>query len=146
MPEFRYAKGRIMESIVFITKEMGEFESDYNDKIWQEYSSDTKLQKLIDRTIENILTAVIETSGAMLTENDISSDSYQDVMQKIGGFFNFSKDEREALAKFAVQRNRLAHRYLNFRWQVVQYYKENRNILKKLINSMYNYEALEQRE
>ncbi len=66
MPEFRYAKARILESIVFITKEMGEFESDYNDKTWQEYSSDTKLQKLIDRTIENILTAVIEVSGTVL--------------------------------------------------------------------------------
>ena len=32
MPEFRYAKGRIMETIAFITKEMEEFETDYSLK------------------------------------------------------------------------------------------------------------------
>ncbi len=45
MPEFRYAKGRIMESLAFITKEMDEFKSDYASKTWKDYESDTKLQK-----------------------------------------------------------------------------------------------------
>lgn len=46
MPEFRYAKGRIMESLSYITKEMDEFDSDYASRTWQDYASDTKLQKL----------------------------------------------------------------------------------------------------
>jgi len=140
MPDFRYAKGRIMESLAYITREMDEFESDYQLKTWQEYASDTKLQKLIDRTIENILIAVIEVSGVILTEKNISADSYSDVMQKVGDCFGFNKEERESLAKFAIQRNRLAHRYLNFRWQVVKFYMENRDVLKKLISSIYKYE------
>jgi uncharacterized protein YutE (UPF0331/DUF86 family) len=140
VPEFKYAKGRIMESLSFITREMDEFESDYKLKTWQEYSSDTKLQKLIDRTIENILTAVIEVSGTILTEKNISADSYSDVMQKVGDCFVLSNEEKESLSKFAVQRNRLAHRYLNFRWQAVKFYMENRDILKKLISSIYKYE------
>ncbi|MBI5188436.1 MAG: DUF86 domain-containing protein [Nitrospirae bacterium] len=140
MPEFKYAKGRIMESLAYITKEIDEFESEYKLKTWQNYAADTKLQKLIDRTIENILTAVIEVSGAILTEKNISAESYPDVMRKVGDCFGFNKDESESLAKFAVQRNRLAHRYLNFRWQVVRFYMENREVLKKLINSIYKYE------
>jgi uncharacterized protein YutE (UPF0331/DUF86 family) len=140
VPEFRYAKGRIMESLAFITKEMDEFESEYAFKTWQDYAQDTKLQKLIDRTIENILTALIEISGVILTEEDISAESYTDVMRKVGGFFGFSEEERETLAKFAIQRNRLAHRYLNFRWQVVRFYTDNRDILRKLANSIYEYE------
>ncbi|OGW03303.1 MAG: hypothetical protein A2889_04955 [Nitrospinae bacterium RIFCSPLOWO2_01_FULL_39_10] len=140
MPEFKYAKGRVMESLAYITREMDEFESDYSSKTWADYSSDTKLQKLIDRTIENILTAVIEVSGVVLTERGISADSYPDVMKKIGDYFKFGDEEKENLAKFAVQRNRLAHRYLNFRWQVVKFYVQNRGVLKKLINSVYGYE------
>lgn len=140
MPEFRYAKGRIMESLAFITKEMDEFESEYKLKTWEEYSSDNKLQKLIDRTIENILTAVIEVCGVVLTENNIEAESYPDVIKKLGGFFSFSKKEIETLANFAIQRNRLAHRYLDFRWQVARFYMENKDILKKLINSIYDYE------
>lgn len=38
------------------------------------------------------------------------------------------------------QRNRFAPRYPNFRWQVVKFYVENRDILKKLLNSIYEYE------
>jgi len=140
MPEFRYTKGRIMETIAFITKEMDEFESDYSLKTWKEYQSDTKLQKLIDKTIENILTASIEISGTVLTENNILAESYSDVMKKIGGLFHFSDEECETLAKFAIQRNRLAHRYLNFRWQVVKFYSEKREALKKLLNFIYEYE------
>lgn len=140
MPEFKYAKGRIIESLAYITKEMDEFESDYKLKTWQDYAADTKLQKLIDRTIENILTAAIEVSGAILTEKNISADSYPDVMRKVGDCLVLNRDESESLAKFAVQRNRLAHRYLNFRWQAVKFYMENRGVLKKLVNSIYKYE------
>ena len=140
MPEFRYAKGRIMETIAFITKEMEEFESDYSLKTWQEYQSDIKLQKLIDRTIENILTAFIEVCGTVLTEENILAESYTDVMQKAGSLFGFSEEVIETLAKLAIKRNRLAHRYLNFRWQVVKFYTNNRDILRKLANSIYEYE------
>lgn len=129
-----------MESLSYITKEMDEFESDYVSKTWQEYAEDTKLQKLIDRTIENILTAFIEVSGVILTNEDISAESYPDVMRKIGKFFDYDDGETEILAKFAIQRNRLAHRYLNLRWQVMKFYVQNRDILKKLLNSIYEYE------
>ena len=63
MPEFRYAKGRIMESPAFITKEMDEFESEYKLKTWEEYSSDNKLQKLSCQSfnkIRNIPTIVVD--------------------------------------------------------------------------------------
>jgi uncharacterized protein YutE (UPF0331/DUF86 family) len=142
MPEFSYAKGRIIESIAFVTGEMKEFDQDYANKKYNEYSIDAKLQKIIDRTIENILTAIIEMSGAILAENNIKTDSYSEVMRKIGLYFEFSDTECEILASFAVQRNRLAHRYLNFRWQVVTFYNKNKEIVKRLLQKIYEYEAL----
>ena len=140
MPEFRYAKGRILDSLAFITQEMNEFDADYASKSWEEYRADTKLQKLTDRTIENILTAVIEVCGVVLTERNISADSYADVLQKTGNFSHYAEDDVDRLAKCAIQRNRLAHRYLNFRWQVVKFYADSRDVLKRLINSVYEYE------
>ncbi len=140
MGEFRYAKGRIMESIAYITKEMDEFAVEYALKTWQDYATDSKLQKLIDRTIENILTAFIEVSGTILNEQEVLAENYVDIMRKAGTLFKLDKEEIETLAKFAVQRNRLAHRYLNFRWQVVKFYTGNRDALKKLLNSIYEYE------
>ncbi len=129
-----------MESLAYITKEMDEFEAEYVSKTWQDYASDTKLQKLIDRTLENILAAFIEVCGTILTEENILAESYTAVMRKAGNFFGFGEEELETLAKLAIQRNRLAHRYLNFRWQVVKFYIQNRDILKKLLNSIYGYE------
>ena len=62
MPEFKYARGRIGESLQFITEEIKEFESEYANKTLREYQEDKKLQKLMDRTVENILTALIDIS------------------------------------------------------------------------------------
>lgn len=84
MPEFDYPKGRIVESIAFTTGEMKEFDQEYAAVQYNEYSTNSKLQKIIDRTIENILTASIEMSGAILAENNIKADSYSEVMRKIG--------------------------------------------------------------
>ena len=132
MPEYRYAKGRIAESVKFISEEMKEFDSEYSSKTWKDYQDDKKLQKLTDKTVENILTALIEVCGTILTEEDIATDSYADVLGKCSGFFGFSEDEQESLTKLAIQRNRLAHRYLNFRWQAVKMFSEQRKLVIKL--------------
>lgn len=49
MPEFKYAKGRITESLQFIASEMKEFDAEYADKTWENYQQDKKLQKLITK-------------------------------------------------------------------------------------------------
>jgi len=131
--DFYYAKGRIEESIEFITKEMEEFQKDYAAKDWKEYKQNNKLQKLIDRTVENILTALIETSGTVLVEEGISGHSYSEIFQKVGEFFHFTEKEQEQLSRLAVQRNRLAHRYLNYRWEAIKNYKKTVPLIKKLL-------------
>lgn len=134
MPDFTYAKGRISETIQFILKEMDEFEKEYLHKKSTEYQNDPKLQKLMDRTVENILTAFIELSGTVIAEENISGESYSDVLKKCAKFMGLSENEQETLSKLSVQRNRLAHRYLNFRWQAIQMFIESKEIIKKLIS------------
>ena len=112
---------------------MKEFEEDYLNKTWQDYKDDTKLQKLMDRTVENILTALIEASGSSLAEEGIAAESYSDVLKKAAQLFDFDEDDQESLAKLALQRNRLAHRYLNFRWDVITMYTDKRHLITKLL-------------
>ncbi|MBI5402002.1 MAG: DUF86 domain-containing protein [Ignavibacteriae bacterium] len=144
MPEFSYDKGRISESLQYVLKEMEEFESDYSKKTWSDYHSDKKLQKLIDRTVENILTALIEICGTVLTQEGVSCESYSDVLKKAGQLFGFSDDEQGALAKLAIQRNRLAHRYLNFRWQAMKFYSDNKTLIQKLVSLILEMEVKKQ--
>jgi uncharacterized protein YutE (UPF0331/DUF86 family) len=140
MPEFKYSRGRIHESIRFISEEMKEFEEEYSRRTKDEYQNDRKLQKLIDRTVENILTALIEVSGTFLTENGIAADSYADVLKKCGQRLNLSEEDQEKLASLAVHRNRLAHRYLNFRWQAVQDFSEKKVLVAKVLDLLLRIE------
>ncbi|MEK7273707.1 MAG: HepT-like ribonuclease domain-containing protein [Candidatus Desantisbacteria bacterium] len=141
MPEFQYAKGRIGESLQFISLEMIEFSQDYSDKTWNDYQQDKKVQKLIDRTVENILTALIEVSGTILVEENIAVENYADALKKCAKLFNFSEEEQENMAKLAIARNRLAHRYLNFRWQVINMYKTHSSLIQRLLAAILEREG-----
>ena len=136
MPEFNYAKGRITDSLQFIAIEIKEFEEDYSTKIWKDYKEDRKLQKLMDRTIENIFTALIEICGTILTQQGISIESYAQVLSECAQRLGFSEEEQEILAKIAIQRNRLAHRYLNFRWQAIDMFIKNKLLILKLLTKI----------
>lgn len=142
MAEFTYAKGRIIETLQFISQEMKEFEEGYANKTWKEYQEDTRLQKLIDRTVENILTALIELCGTILVEKGISVESYGDVLKKVASLFGLDDKEQISLVRLAIARNRLAHRYLNFRWNAVRLYKENKELVKKLLKSILKRENI----
>lgn len=133
MPEFKYAKGRVAESIQYLSEEIREFESEYADKTWKDYQDDKKLQKLVDRTVENILTALIEICGTILVEEGIGVDSYGDAFKKSAKLLGFSEEEQDNLSRLAIQRNRLAHRYLNFRWQAIKMFGEQKNLIVKLV-------------
>jgi len=136
MPEFNYAKGRISDSLQFIATEIKEFEQDYIFKSWKDYKKDRKLQKLMDRTVENIFTALIEICGTILTQEGISVESYAQVLSECAQRLGFSEEEQETLAKIAIQRNRLAHRYLNFRWQAINMFIKNKSLILKLLTKV----------
>lgn len=136
MPDFDYAKGRIPESAEFISAELREFAEDYEDKTWAEYQADGKLQKLIDRTVENILTALIEICGTLLTEEGVGVSSYGEALSRCARLLGFGADDQDNLAKLAAQRNRLAHRYLDLRWQAIQLFEDNRNLIVAMLEKV----------
>src|SRR3990170_6155991 len=136
MPEFNYARGRIEESLQFITGEIKEFESEYASKKFNNYQEDKKLQKLMDRTVENILTALIEVCGTILVQEGIDVENYGEALAKCCKLLGLSEEEQRNLSKLAVQRNRLAHRYLNFRWQAIKTYVDSKDIILKIIDSI----------
>lgn len=87
----------------------------------------------MDRTVENIFTALIEICGTILTQEGISVESYAQVLSECAQRLGFSEEEQETLAKITIQRNRLAHRYLNFRWQAINMFIKNKSLILKLL-------------
>jgi uncharacterized protein YutE (UPF0331/DUF86 family) len=145
MPEFNYAKGRILDSLQFISAEMKEFKNDYSEKNLSDYENDRRLQKLMDRTVENILTALIEVCGTLNTENGIDVSSYQEAVRECARFLKFTEEEQSRLARLAPLRNRLAHRYLNFRWQVIKTFRTEIPLITKLIETIFRREQADKK-
>jgi len=102
MLEFNHAKGRIADSLRFIATEMKEFEDDYSSKSWKEYKEDRKLQKLMDRTVENIFTALIEICGTLLSRQGIAAESYSQILSECSKKLGFTEDEQAVFGKIAV--------------------------------------------
>ncbi len=140
MAEFKYARGRIVESIKFLSEEIREFEEEYASKSWKEYQNDRKIQKLMDRTVENILTSLIGVCGTVLTQEGIAAENYSEVFRKAGNYLGFAEEEQENLAKLAIQRNRLANRYLNFRWEAIKMFSQQKDLILRLITKILSRE------
>lgn len=98
----------------------------------------------MDRTVENILTALIEVCGTALTEEGITNENYGEVLIKCSAKFGFSEEEQKKLGKLALQRNRLARRYLNFRWQAVKMFAEQKNTVVRLVTLIVEREEKKQ--
>lgn len=141
MPEYRYAIGRITESVAFITREMKEFEEDYSSVTWEQYQQDFKRQKLVDRTVENILNALIEMSGAILAEEGKVAESYAETLRQTAQLFGIQSQDASRLAKLASQRNRLVHRYLDMKWQAITAYKNQVKNIQHLLTAILNKES-----
>jgi len=94
----------------------------------------------MDRTVENILTALIEVCGTVITEEGVGADSYRDTLKNCARLLSFSLEEQDRFAGLAIQRNRLAHRYLNFRWQAIKMYNEQRDLILRLLTSILRME------
>jgi len=102
MVEFPYAKGRIAESIQYISDELKEFDNEYASKTWKDYQGDKKLQKLMDRTVENILTALIEVCGTILTEKGIGVQIFRKRTRAIGPTCHPAKSISSSVPEFSM--------------------------------------------
>ena len=88
----------------------------------------------MDRTVENIFTALIEICGTILVQEGVDVENYGEALAKCCKLLGLSEEEQRNLSKLAVQRNRLAHRYLNFRWQAIQAYVNNKDVVLKIVD------------
>lgn len=136
MPDYTYAKGRIEETAQFITKEMKEFDDEYSTLSWDEYQRDSKTQKIVDRTVENILNALIEVCGTFLSEKGMSAENYAATLKMAAEQIGFGREESLELAKLSLHRNRLVHRYLNMKWEAIKAYKQETALIKKIVSAI----------
>ncbi len=133
-PDFSYSKGRVLSSVNFVLKEMDDFDRYFSGITWQDYRTLEPLKlKALERTVENILTALIEISGAIVVEEEKQVEDYATVIEQASMVIGLAGDEASQLARLARQRNRLAHRYLDFKWDAIKSYVDTRTSIKHFL-------------
>lgn len=133
-PEFSYSKGRLISSVNFIVKEMEDFDTYFSGITWQDYRIMEPLKlKALEKTVENILTALIEISGVIVVEEEKLVEDYATVIEQASLLVGLSNNEATQLARLARQRNRLAHRYLDFKWEAIKSYMDTKNSIKHFL-------------
>ncbi|MCL4477543.1 MAG: DUF86 domain-containing protein [Deltaproteobacteria bacterium] len=133
-PDFFYSKGRVIASVNFIVKEMEDFDAYFSGITWQNYRIMEPLKlKALEKTVENILTALIEISGVIVVEEEKRVEDYATVIEQASLIVGLTSNEATQLARLARQRNRLAHRYLDFKWEAIKSYMDTRNSIKHFL-------------
>jgi uncharacterized protein YutE (UPF0331/DUF86 family) len=140
-PEFSYAKGRILPSVEFILKEMDDFDRHFSKISWNDYRvMDTLKAKAMEKTVENILTALIEIAGTIAVESEIIVESYSAALTEASLIIGLNEESAVALGKLAGMRNRLAHRYLDFKWETIKAYKGAKSLIKDFLKRVVSRE------
>lgn len=105
--------------LMFIDDEWGVF-IDYINLTWQEYQSDRARQRIVERSIEKLMNAVIDISKMVLaSEKRPIPESSREVVLQTGLIKPFSTELTEKLSKWVGLRNILAHEYLDYRWKEI---------------------------
>lgn len=140
-PNFSYSKGRVLSSVNFVLKEMDDFNTYFSNITWQDYSALVPLKlKALEKTVENILTALIEISGAIVVEEEQQVEDYATIIEQASLILGMKKNEASQMAKLARQRNRLAHRYLDLKWEAIKSYMDTLHSIKRFLQLATNRE------
>ncbi len=132
--KFRYAEGRVSDTIQFITGEMEVFKKHFGNIDWNSYRLMDIIQaRAVERIVENILTALIELAGTICIQHNRSVDSYSTALKEAALVFGFEEKSAEEFSRLAVYRNKLAHRYLDIKWDVIKTFIKKQPIIKEFL-------------
>lgn len=112
--EDRYALDR---RLVFLDAELRILE-EYRGTTREQYEKDYRVQRIVERTIENLMNAVIDAAKIILaSEKHPIPQTYHEIIALVATLHPYDRALAEKLASWAWLRNILAHEYLDLRWK-----------------------------
>lgn len=118
--------------LIFLNSE-SESLKEYLGLSWQEYQNDDKKRKFVERTIENLMNAVIDVSKIMLSSQKRAvPDTYKEIVRQTGLISPLTQEVADTLSNWVGLRNILAHEYLDYRWEKIKGFLGN---YKPILNS-----------
>lgn len=114
-------KGSILARISFLESELKDL-NELRNTDWKTYREDKIVRKTVERTIENIVNALIDISKIILSDKAAGEipSNYSQVVLKLSALKLVEFELAEQLAECVKLRNFLAHQYLDLRWDKIK--------------------------
>ncbi|MCL5408595.1 MAG: DUF86 domain-containing protein [Candidatus Omnitrophica bacterium] len=128
----------IIRRVDFVITELKVLD-DFKDFTYQNYLNKSSDRKILERTVENIVNAIIDISKIILVVENIEiPTSYSDAIKKLSILKILDEYDAKILSGFVHLRNILAHEYLDLNWVEIKKFIENKHIILRFITKVEN--------
>lgn len=122
-------KERLMVRLDFLKLQMEDYQK-YQNIDWAGYTNDRFLRREIERWVEDTINCVIDIAKIILSsEKLLIPNTNKELLKVIETVGNFEKGFGERISRWADIRNKLAHEYLDLKWEGVKDFLSNFNLL-----------------
>ncbi|MFH1386894.1 MAG: HepT-like ribonuclease domain-containing protein [bacterium] len=114
-------KGSVFSRLSFLESEIKDLD-EYRNISWETYRQEKTARKTVERTIENIVNALIDISKIILSDKSAGDipQTYGAVILKLAELKIIDFPLAEKLAEYVKLRNFLSHQYLDLRWDKIK--------------------------
>lgn len=134
-------KHRLIKRVDYIKSLVIPFFHTYASITREQYNSDIRLRREVEKWVEDTINCVIDISKILYSEKKmVIPETSRGILENIDllGLFEVKLGSR--ISQWAILRNRLAHDYLDLKWEgISKFIKEGEDILKPLTVDVENY-------
>ena len=135
-PQDAYSLARRLE---FLNSEL-DLIKEYEGLSWREYQNNDIKRRVVERSIENVMNAVIDISKIILaSQKRPAPQGYKQIIESASLFLKMPEEEVRHISSWASLRNILAHEYLDIRWKDIYAFLSNLNVVRTFLNAAKNF-------
>jgi len=135
-PQDAYSLARRLE---FLNSEL-DLIKEYEGLSWREYQNNDIKRRVVERSIENVMNAVIDISKIILaSQKRPAPQGYKQIIESASLFLKMPEEEVRHISSWASLRNILAHEYLDIRWKDIYAFLSNLNVVRTFLNAARNF-------
>ncbi len=122
-------KERLMVRLDFLKLQMEDYPR-YQKVDWKEYAKDRFLRREIERWVEDTINCVIDIAKIILSREKLPiPNTNKELLKAIETVGDLEKGFGERISRWAAIRNKLAHEYLDLKWEGVKDFLSSFNLL-----------------
>lgn len=123
----------------FLLDETADFHL-YKSLTWEDYK-DKRKRREVERWIENIINSSIDIAKVLLSIKGLEiPQTYREILRNLSLTNLFRKGLEFEISEWASIRNKLAHEYIDIRWDAIKkFIKESQPLLTEFTNGVKNY-------